>query len=151
MCPQLTECVLWSSAGMGRHWKVKEVLMQQSLFMHAFTALKYSHLLPGNTASAGKQQTRSSTNGKNGWRPANVQGLSDLVPGKQCTLCSGSFIQYLPFDSLLSAATLVDLLCPCIQLVKELLCDVGCIPRDSNHGTNPYKHKTLFTLGTLNT
>lgn len=44
----------------------------------------------------------------------------------------------------ISDADSTDLLCPGIKLVKELLRDVGCIPRHSNHGANPYK--TLFTL-----
>lgn len=117
--------------------------------MHAFIALRHSHLFPGKAAFAGKQQTRTSTDGKKGRRPANVQGLSDLIPDNEHYVM---FIYSIfTFYSSLSDSTVVDLLCPCVQLVKELLRDVGCIPRDSNHGANPYKHKAVFTLGTLNT
>lgn len=36
-------------------------------------------------------------------------------------------------------ADYIDLLCPLVKNVKELLGDVCCVPRHGNHGAKPYK------------
>lgn len=36
-------------------------------------------------------------------------------------------------------ADYIDLLCPLVENVKELLGDVCCVPRHGNHGAKPYK------------
>lgn len=35
-------------------------------------------------------------------------------------------------------ADYIDLLCPLVENVKELLGDVCCVPRHGNHGAKPY-------------
>lgn len=69
-------------------------------------------------------------------------------------LCNSAIVLLL-FNSILNTSTdCIDLLYPWIKLVKELCCDVGCIPRYSNHGAHPYKtqntkHRLLQAGGTF--